>query len=161
MTAAATGQQVVSFRIGDDYFAADIFAVERVLRYQQPTPVPNLPEWIEGVIAYEQRMVPVIDLRRRFGLEHIEPRPETRVIVFGIGDGWIAVVVDAVLEVASFTAEQLSPPPALFRGLSAEYLRALIRQGDRVILLVEISQLLTATERITLERMSEQALPYE
>jgi purine-binding chemotaxis protein CheW len=106
-------------------------------------------------------MVPVIDLRRRLGLEHIEPRPETRVIVFGIGDGWIAVVVDAVLEVASFAAEQLSPPPALFRGLSAEYLRALIRQGDRVILLVEISQLLTATERITLERMSDQALPYE
>src|SRR5581483_1847383 len=59
----ATAQQVVTFRLADDYFAADIFAVERVLRYTRPTPVPNLPDWVDGVIEYQGRVVPVIDLR--------------------------------------------------------------------------------------------------
>lgn len=161
MTGAATGQQIVTFRVGDDLFAADIFEVERVLRYQEPTPVPNLPEWIEGVIEYEHRVVPVISLRCRFGLQHTAPRPESRIIVFGLDDGWTAVVVDAVLEVASLTPEQLSPPPALFRGLSAEYLRALVRHDDRLILLIEMSRLLTATERITLERVTAEDPPAE
>jgi len=161
MTATSTSQQIVTFRVGDDRFAADIFAVERVLRYQQPTVVPNLPEWIEGVIEYAHQVVPVIDLRRRLGLEHVEPRPETRIIVFGLGDGWAAAVVDAVLEVTSVTAEQISPPPTLFRGLSAEYLRGLIRNGDRLVLLIEIARLLTATERITLERVTSEPPPHE
>lgn len=154
MTATASSQQIVTFRVGEDRFAADIFAVERVLRYEPPTVVPNLPEWIEGVIDYANRVVPVIDLRRRLGLPRIEPRPETRIIVFGLGDGWAAAVVDAVLEVASVSAEQISPPPALFRGLSAEYLRGLVRNGERLVLLVQMDRLLTTTERITLERVS-------
>ncbi|HET7563978.1 MAG TPA: chemotaxis protein CheW [Gemmatimonadaceae bacterium] len=154
MTATATSQQIVTFRVGEDRFAADIFAVERVLRYQQPTVVPNLPEWIEGVIDYANRVVPVIDFRRRLGLPRIEPRPETRIIVFALGDGWAAAVVDAVHEVTSVSAEQISPPPALFRGLSAEYLRGLVRSGDRLVLFVEMDRLLTTTERITLERVS-------
>ncbi|HEX6965743.1 MAG TPA: chemotaxis protein CheW [Gemmatimonadaceae bacterium] len=154
MTATATSQQIVTFRVGDDRFAADIFSIERVLRYQQPTVVPNLPEWIEGVIDYAHRVVPVIDLRRRLGLPRTEPRPETRIIVFTLGDGWAAAVVDAVHEVTSVSAEQISPPPSLFRGLSAEYLRGLVRIGERLVLLVDMGRLLTATERITLERVS-------
>ena len=60
--------QIVTFRLNDDLFAADIYAVERVLRYQQATPVPNVPEWIEGVIDYQGRVVPVINMRLRFEL---------------------------------------------------------------------------------------------
>ncbi|HEX5438745.1 MAG TPA: chemotaxis protein CheW [Gemmatimonadaceae bacterium] len=154
MSAEGTRQQIVTFRVGKEYFAADIFAVERVLRYQPPTVVPHLPDWVEGVIEYEERVVPVIDLRRRLGIEPVPPRPETRIIVFTVDDEWTAVVVDAVLEVMAPAPEQLSAPPALFRGLSAEYLRALVRQENRLVLLIEMSRLLTATERITLQQMS-------
>jgi purine-binding chemotaxis protein CheW len=62
MTAAATASQIVTFRLGDELFAADIFSVERVLRYTAPTSVPNVPEWIECVIDYQGRVVPVITL---------------------------------------------------------------------------------------------------
>ena len=61
--------QIVTFRLGDDLFAADINSVERVLRYKQPSPVPNVPEWIEGVIEYQKRVLPVVDLRARFSME--------------------------------------------------------------------------------------------
>ena len=62
------GSKLVTFRLADDLFAADIFAVERVLRYQAPRSLPDMPPWIEGVIEYQQRVIPVVNLRRRFEL---------------------------------------------------------------------------------------------
>lgn len=148
-------QQLVTFRLGDDYFAADIYSVERVLRYQSPTPIPNVPDWVEGVIEYRGRIIPVIDLHLRFGLEPVPPKAESRILVFSVGTEWIGAVVDAVLEVTSPTAEQLSPPPALFRGLSAEFLRGIVRRNDRLIVFLEVTRLLTTDERVVLERATE------
>jgi purine-binding chemotaxis protein CheW len=148
-------QQLVTFRLGEDSFAADIYSVERVLRYQPPTPIPNVPEWVEGVIEYRGRIIPVIDLRQRFGLERIEPRPESRILVFLVGNEWIGAIVDAVLEVATPTAEQLSPPPPLFRGLAGEFLRGIVRRKDRLIVFLEVTRLLSTEERIVLERVAE------
>lgn len=155
MTAVA--QQLVTFRLGEDFFAADIYSVERVLRYQPPTPIPNVPEWVDGVIEYRGRIIPVIDLRLRFGLERVEPRPESRILVFSVGNDWIGAVVDAVLEVASPTSDQLAPPPPLFRGLSAEFLRGVVRRNDRLIVFLEVTKLLTTDERVVLERAAKGA----
>jgi purine-binding chemotaxis protein CheW len=167
-----TSHQVVTFRVGDDEFAADIMAVERVLRFVQPTQVPNLPEWVEGVIEYEGRVIPVIDLATRFGIERApEPRAghdggttARRVIVFAVAEEWVGAVVDSVLEVVVIPPERLSPPPAIFRGLAAEYLRGLVRRseggraeggaaaGGSLLIFLEVQRLLTATERLRLER---------
>ena len=145
-------QQLVTFRLGEDYFAADIYSVERVLRYQPPTPIPNVPEWVEGVIEYRGRIIPVIDLRLRFGLDRVEPRPESRILVFSVGNDWIGAIVDAVLEVATPTSDELAPPPPLFRGLSAEFLRGVVRRNDRLIVFLEVTKLLTTDERVAIER---------
>ncbi len=152
-------QQLVTFRLGDDLFAADIYSVERVLRYQPPTPIPNVPEWVDGVIEYRGRIIPVIDLRLRFGLERTPARPESRILVFTVGNEWIGAIVDAVLEVASPTADQLSPPPPLFRGLSAEFLRGIVRRNDRLVVFLEVTRLLTTDERLVLDRVTEEAAP--
>lgn len=152
-------QQLVTFRLGDDLFAADIYSVERVLRYQPPTPIPNVPEWVDGVIEYRGRIIPVIDLRLRFGLERTPPRPESRILVFTVGNEWIGAIVDAVLEVSSPTPDQLSPPPPLFRGLSAEFLRGVVRRNDRLVVFLEVTRLLTTDERLVLERVTEEAAP--
>ncbi|HEU4586552.1 MAG TPA: chemotaxis protein CheW [Gemmatimonadaceae bacterium] len=167
-----TSHQVVTFRVGDDEFAADIMAVERVLRYAQPTVVPNLPEWVEGVIEYEGRVIPIIDLARRFEIERTGGAAGAtdggattrRVLVFAVGDEWIGAVVDSVLEVVVIPQERLSPPPAIFRGLSAEYLRGLVRSAGTkrgatgsastgsLLIFLEVERLLSATERLHLER---------
>lgn len=153
MTAPAV-QQVVTFRVVEDHFAADIAAVERILRFEPLARVPNLPEWVEGVLEYQGRVVPVIDLRRRFELDGAEARAagEGRVIVFVIGAEWVGAIVDAVLEVTAIPATQVTPPPSLFRGLSADYLRGLVRRDGRLHLFLEVERLLTATERLRLER---------
>jgi purine-binding chemotaxis protein CheW len=150
MTAAL--QQVVTFRLGDDRFAGDVAAVERVLRYAKPTALPNLPGWLEGVIEHQGKVVPVVDLRTRFGLERRDPRPETRIIIFAAGEEWIGAVVDAVLEVATIPADRVAEPPKVFRGLKAEYLRGLVRQDDGLIIFLDVPHLLSSSERLELKK---------
>ena len=153
MTTSATPtiSKIVTFRLGEDLFAADIYSVERVLRFQEPTPIPNVPAWIEGVIDYQGRVVPVISLRRRFELPGAAAVSETRILVFNAGGEWIGATVDAVLEVAPLDPAALTPPPPLFRGLAGEYLRGIFRRGERLVMFLDVQRLLTTTERLTLE----------
>jgi len=152
MTATAIGSQIVTFRLGDELFAADIFSVERVLRYSQPTPVPNVPEWIEGVIDYQGRVVPVVNLRRRFELPDAAVPADGRILVLTVDDEWVAATVDAVLDVTALDASRLAPPPALFRGLAASFLRGIVRRGERLVVLLEVARLFSTDERIVMER---------
>jgi len=150
--------KLVTFRLGDDLFAADIYSVERVLRWQSPTAVPNLPDWIEGVLEYQGRVVPVVNLRRRFEMPAAPAATETRILVFNADGEWVAAVVDAVLEVAGLDAAQMAPPPSLFRGISGDYLRGIVKRGDRLVVMLDVGKLLSSTERMALERAAQDAL---
>jgi purine-binding chemotaxis protein CheW len=152
MMATAPTLQIVTFRLGEDLFAADIFAVERVLRWHQPTSIPNVPDWIEGVIEYQTRVVPVINLRQRFEMEPVEPTNLTRILIFSSGGEWIAATVDAVLEVTVLDAKQLNPPPPLFRGLAGEFLRGVVRRNDKLVIFLDVPRLLSTNERLSLEQ---------
>lgn len=154
-----TASKIVTFKLGDDLFAADIYSVERVLRHQEPTPIPNVPEWIEGVIDYQGRVVPVINLRRRFELPAAPVRAETRILVFNAGGDWVAGVVDAVLEVANLDTATVAPPPPLFRGLAGEYLRGIVRRSDRLVVFLDVARLLTSNDRLQLEEALTDATP--
>ena len=147
--------QLVTFRVGDDLFAADIFSVERVLRFTAPRPIPNVPAWLDGVIDYGGRVVPVIDLRARFELGPAERRDGARILVVVAGEDWIGAIVDGVDEVITVASSRLSAPPPLFKGLAKPYVRALVRaktEEDPVIVVLDVAQLLTARERIVLEQ---------
>jgi purine-binding chemotaxis protein CheW len=150
MSTSSGTVRLVTFRLGDDLFAAPIEAVERVLRYEVPRAVPNLPEWIGGVVEYRDRIIPVVDLRRRFELPHAATSPQMRLLVLSTGGEWAAVLVDAVLDVRSVQPEDLVPPPPLFRGLAAEYLRGVLRRDDKLVIVLDSDRILTASERLVL-----------
>jgi purine-binding chemotaxis protein CheW len=152
--------KLVTFRLGDDLFAADIFSVERVLRYTAPTAVPDMPDYIEGVIDYQGRVVPIVNLRRRFEMPDLEVRNETRILVLHGAGEWIGVVVDAVTAVTAFDPASVAPPPNLFRGLAAEYLKGIVRMGERLVIFLDVERLLTSTERIALDRAEAEALAH-
>lgn len=149
MTTAA--DKLVMFRLGEDLFAADIFAVERVLRYALSTSVPDMPAYIEGVMDYQGRVLPVVNLRRRFELAPMPAMAETRILVLNAAGEWIGVVVDGVTEVVAFDRATLSPPPKLFRGLAREYVKGIIRRGERLVIYLDVEHLLSSTERIALQ----------
>ena len=158
MTTHAEVSQIVTFRLGDDLFAADIFSVERVLRHRTPTPIPNVPAWIDGVIDYQGRVVPVVNLRRRFELPEAPLPPDARILVLVVDDQWIAATVDGVLDVSALDADKLAPPPPLFRGLAGDYLRGVVRRGERLVVFLDIPRLLSTSERIVLDRPAEDPL---
>ena len=148
---SAASLQIVTFRLGDDLFAAGISDVERVLRYAAPTPVPNVPDWVKGVIEYRSRVVPVIDLRERFGLEAADVDGATRLMVLAADGEWVAAVVDAVLEVVALGASQLAEPPALFRGLAGEFLRGILRRGERLVIVLDVARLLATHDHLSFD----------
>jgi purine-binding chemotaxis protein CheW len=148
--------QLVIFRVGSQMFALNIFQVERVLRYQDATPVPGAPPFLEGVFSHGNRSIPLVDLRTRFG-EPARVRDETRVIVLGQDDGAVGIVVDAVLAVRKVAAETIVPPPPVLRGLAAECVQATVVADGRTIVLLAAGRLLTSTEQIALRDLLAEA----
>lgn len=155
--AAPSPIQIVTFCIGDDTFAVDVFSVERVIEYRRPKNLPSVPDWIEGVIEYQARVVPTINLRRRFELPAAPAGDARRIIVFNVGNDWMATVVDRVEEVRTIDGSQVSPPPPIFRGLPCEYLRGILREGDKLTIYLDISRLLSSTERVMLQEIAQGA----
>lgn len=151
MTASAPSK-LVTFRIGDDLYAADVTLVERVLRYTGATSIPDVPDWLVGVVPYQGRAIPVIDLRLRFGLAPRADDAPARVLVFAAGGELVGAVVDVVLDVVGYDASQLAPPPALFHGLAGEYLRGLLHRASDVIVVLDATRILTTTERLAVAR---------
>jgi purine-binding chemotaxis protein CheW len=150
--------KLVTFRLGEDLFAADIFSVERVLRYTTPTSVPDMPDYIEGVIDYQGRVVPIVNLRRRFEMAALEVRNVTRILILHSGGEWIGVVVDAVTAVTAFDPATVAPPPNLFRGLAGEYLKGIVRMGEKLVIFLDVERLLSSSDRIALDRAGTEAL---
>ena len=144
--------KLVTFRIGEDLFAADVFSVERVLRYVTPAAVPDVPAWVEGVMEHRGHIIPVIDMRGRLELPSVPPTVETRVLVLATKDGRIGAIVDAVTEVASLPAAAMSPPPPLFRGMAAQFIRGIAKIGEQLVVVLEVERVLTSEDRIALDR---------
>lgn len=147
--------KLVTFRLGADSFAAEIASVDRVLRYATPKSVPDLPQWIEGVIEHRGKVIPVVDMRTRIGLPSVEPTPTTRTLVLTTAEGFIGAIVDVVAEVASIPQETVAPPPPLFRGLAAHFVRGIAKVGEQLVVILDVDRVLTSDDRIAFERAVE------
>ncbi len=152
MTQQGDDIQVVGFKVGGQEFAFNVFHVQRILRWEDPAPLPKAPAFLEGVLQVQGAVVPVIDLRKRFEIADAQVREETRLVVVEVEGLTVAAVVDAVLEVRRVAAEAVTPPPGIVRGLAAEYIQGIITVGQRTIVLLQTARLLTSAERIALEQ---------
>ena len=149
--------KLVTFRLGTDAFAAEVSSVDRVLRYAEPKSVPDLPEWIEGVIEHRGTVTPVVDMRARIGLPHLEPTSATRVLVLNTSKGSIGAIVDVVAEVASVPEGSVAPPPPLFRGLAAHFVRGIAKVGEQLVVILDVDRVLTSDDRIAFQRAVDSA----
>ena len=142
--------QLVAFRVAGQDFAFNIFQVERILRYDVPDPLPQAPDFLEGVLRYEGQAVPLIDLRKRLGVD-APLRDDTRTMILEWGGSKVGVVVDQVLEVLQLPAADVGAPPPIVRGLAAEYINGLVVRGDRTIVVLNAQKLLTSKEKLSLQ----------
>jgi purine-binding chemotaxis protein CheW len=142
--------QLVTFRLAGQEFAFNIFQVERILRYEAPAPLPKAPDFLEGVLRYEGAPVPVIDLRKRLSVA-APLREDTRIVILEADGTRIGVVVDTVSEVLQVPAAQVTVPPAIVKGLAADYLSGLVTREKRTILVLNTAKLLASQEKLQLE----------
>lgn len=142
--------QLVTFRVGGEEFGLDVFAVHEILRYQAPTPMPRAPEFVEGVLDVRGMLVPIVDLRRRFETPSVEYDEDTRIVLVDFNEERLGLVVDSVTEVLRAPETAVSPPPAYIRGLAAEFVRGIVRVGERLVVLIDLDRILSSDERIAL-----------
>lgn len=151
MTTTTTGDdvQLVTFRVAGQEFAFNIFQVERILRYESPAPLPKAPDFLEGVLQYQGTPVPIIDLRKRLGVD-APLKDDTRIIVLDWDGGKIGFVVDTVTEVMQIGAAEVSAPPAIVKGLAADYITGLVGKDARTIIVLNTAKLLASKEKLAL-----------
>ena len=135
-------QQVVVFDLSGETYALDILHVHEIIRIQPVTPVPGAPEYIEGLINLRGRVVPVVDLRKRFGLRTREIGDRSRIIVVQVSDDIVGVVVDAVSEVITVSPDLVEPAARVVTGLDAEYIRTIAKVEGHLVAVLNPDKIL-------------------
>ncbi len=133
--------QLVTFRLGDEEFGVNILNVEEINRMVEITRVPNAPHYVEGVINLRGRVIPVINLRKRFGLADTEIGRDTRIMVMDIKGRTIGMIVDAVSEVLRISSDTVVPAPAITGGINSKYIKGIGKLDDRLIILLDLERL--------------------
>jgi purine-binding chemotaxis protein CheW len=148
--------QLVGFHVGGEEFAIDILRVQEIIRTQQLTRVPNSPDFMEGVMNLRGKIIPVIALRRRFGLEEVAADKQNRIVVVEIQGTVLGFIVDAVSEVLRIPADTVEPPPRL-GSVEREYVSGVGKLGDRLLILIDTDRLMTPAEPEMLSAAAAQA----
>lgn len=138
--------QLVSFNIGSEEFGVDILKVQEINRMVEITKVPQAPHYVEGVINLRGKVIPIIDLRKRFNLEMKEYDKNTRIVVVDINNNIMGMIVDAVSEVLRLPADTVEPPPELVTGVNSEYIKAVAKLEDRLLIFLDLSKVIDAEE---------------
>lgn len=145
--------QLVTFRVGGHRFGFNVFEVERVLRHEAPAPLPKAPDFLEGMLAYGDDVIPVIDLRKRLDVP-AEVDDQTRTIIIEWDQGRVGLIVDAVLALAQVPVSAVKTPPSIVQGLAAEYVNGIIHRDGATIIILAVPRLLTSKEQLALEALT-------
>ncbi|HHW40223.1 MAG TPA: purine-binding chemotaxis protein CheW [Syntrophomonadaceae bacterium] len=143
--------QLVVFRLGAEEYGVPITQVQEINHLSTPTRIPRSPAFVEGVINLRGKVIPVIDLKKRFELERTEYTEDARIVVVEISGHTVGVIVDEVSEVLRLPTSSIDPPPAIIAGITAEYLRGVGKLQDRLLILLDLEKILTEKEKNELD----------
>ncbi len=145
MAEQETERQLVVFDLANETYGVGIEMVREIIRMQVVTYVPDSPEYVEGVINLRGRVVPVMDLRRRFHLVVTEETAQTRVLVVEIRGEWIGVIVDAVNEVQCISESSVEPTSALVSTEDSFYIQGIAKLDEKLLILLDLESALGGT----------------
>ncbi len=144
--------QLVTFSIQGEEFGVNILAVQEIIRTMEITKVPRTPKFVEGVINLRGKVIPIIDLRSRFGMKNRAYDANTRIIVVKLSQVVVGFVVDSVSEVLRIPENAVEPTPPVVAGLDSEYISGVANLQERLLILLELEKLFTMDD---LEALSE------
>ncbi len=143
---AADGRKLLTFTLRDEEYGIDLLRIQEIKGYLPITPIPNTPEYIKGVINLRGSVIPVMSLRRRFGMEEAEYNKFTVIIVINVESKVVGLLVDGVSDVLSVPTEDIQSPPEIVSSIDTAFLSGLVRKEERLVLLLNLEPLIGATE---------------
>ncbi|MDQ1264874.1 MAG: purine-binding chemotaxis protein CheW [Bacteroidota bacterium] len=146
--------QLVTFNIGSEEFGVDILNIQGINRMVEVNKIPNAPDFIEGIINLRGKVIPLVSLRRRLGIGEKQFDNHTRFIVVEIDNSIIGFIVDNVCEVLRINRNVTEPPPEIITGIDRQFITAVGKLKDRLLLLLDIEKVLTGKEKEEIQNMS-------
>jgi len=138
--------QLVGFRLDNEDYAIAITKIQEIILIKPITRIPQVPDYIEGLINLRGSVIPIVNLRKRFGLPPRELDDETRIIVVNVHDKTVGCIVDAVTQVMRINRDQIQPPPLGVLAVNHQYLAGLAKLDDRLMIILDIEKLFEAEE---------------
>lgn len=147
--------QLVSFNLGSEEFGVDIGMVQEIVRMPEITRVPRTPEFVEGVVNLRGKIIPVVDLRKRFRLPVSENTKSTRIIIVTMNGRTVGMIVDGVSEVRRISADSVDPTPEMVASaIDASYLKGIAKLDGRLLILLDLNLVLNQEEQSQLSAVS-------
>jgi purine-binding chemotaxis protein CheW len=137
---------IVGFCVGAETFGVPLDSVHEIVRMMDITVLPETSDYIEGVINLRGRIIPVVDLRRRFGEQKITSHKKNRILVAEVGGKMVGAIVDSASQVLKVPPSQIDPPPDIFEEDEVKYVTGLAKAGKRLIILVDLSKILRSRQ---------------
>ncbi|MEN9360000.1 MAG: hypothetical protein RL095_1535 [Verrucomicrobiota bacterium] len=142
--------QVVTFGLGDENFAVEITKIKEIIMLESVTKIPQVPSYIEGVINLRGLVVPVIDLRKRFGLASHSIGPDARIMISRLEDRCVGMIVDSVSKVLKIPKTDILEQAESITSMAKDYLLGMAKGEKGILLIVDLEKVLTAPEKADL-----------
>jgi purine-binding chemotaxis protein CheW len=143
-------QQIVVFELANEHYGLDIAAVEGIIKMQSITKMPQAPHYVQGITNLRGVVVPVIDLRKRFGLDAQEATKNTRIVVVYMNKLKVGMIVDAVSQVLRIQDETIEPPPPMVTTVNSAFIKGIAKLEGQLVILLDLSKVLSLEEKESL-----------
>ncbi|MGL5352564.1 MAG: chemotaxis protein CheW [Clostridium sp.] len=140
--------KILVFKLNEEFYATDIMEVERILGYEIPTELPEAPEFLDGVIKYEDGVLPIINLANKFRLRSKAIDDENKIIVVKRENGKFGILVDAVCEVMNINEDEIDNPLSVSTLVSQKYIKGLVKKENKIIIMLDLSKVLSEEESL-------------
>jgi chemotaxis signal transduction protein len=152
MSTIANERHFLTFRIAEELYAFDVAKTREIVDLTPITPVPNMPAWIRGIVNLRGAVLPVLDLRQKFGLGRTETKPDTCIIIvditFAEQTHTIGVLADAVRDVFAISSDSIEPPPKLGETISTDFIEGIGNHADKFFLILDEQRVFAGAERV-------------
>ena len=147
-------KECLSFRLGTEEYGIDILAVREIRAFERPTRIANAPAFILGVVNLRGVIVPIVDLRIKFGMAEPAYDGSTVVIILNVANRVLGIVVDSVSDVLPLREEDIRPAPEFSSAIHASFIRGLASLNSRMLILTDIEALMTSPDMALVERQA-------
>ncbi|MFA5524079.1 MAG: chemotaxis protein CheW [Tissierellales bacterium] len=146
-------KQYVIFKLGKEEYGIDIMNVREIVQYQESVKIPNSPVFIEGIINYRGKVIPIICLKRKFGMAGGQKDANTRIIVINLNDRQIGFLVDEASQTIRIDDLDIDPTPEVISGIERKYITGVGKVDNRLVILIDLEKVLTEDEKEKIENL--------